>query len=226
MKKKFFLKITSVFVGLMGVGILIWVFFPIVLYEFSSTAAINLISPIPDTSASDGIADLTKASNWFVGGKPSSDFANSKVAFYNISVPKLKIKKAVVAIGGEDLADSLIQYPGTAVPGKSGNAVIFGHSILPQFYNPESYLSIFSLLPKLQSGDEIFIDYDGISYKFIVETKFEVLPTDIQVLEQNLSDSFITLVTCVPPGDPRRPRRLIVRARIAPVTQNYGNTWN
>ena len=46
---------------------------------------------------------------------------------------------------------------------------------------------------------------------------FEVYPTDIQVLQQDNSDSFLTLVTCVPPGDPRKPRRLIVRARIVPL---------
>jgi LPXTG-site transpeptidase (sortase) family protein len=49
---------------------------------------------------------------------------------------------------------------------------------------------------------------------------FEVLPTDIQVLDQDSSDSFLTLVTCVPPGDPRNPKRLIVRARVVPPDQN------
>ena len=48
---------------------------------------------------------------------------------------------------------------------------------------------------------------------------FEVLPTDLQILEQNRVDSYLTLVTCTPPGDPRKPKRLIVRARLAPVTQ-------
>ena len=47
---------------------------------------------------------------------------------------------------------------------------------------------------------------------------FEVLPTDIQVLDQDYSDSFVTLVTCVPPGDPSNPKRLIVRASVVPPT--------
>jgi len=51
----------------------------------------------------------------------------------------------------------------------------------------------------------------------------EVLPTDIQVLEQNLSDSFLTLVTCVPPGHPLKPKRLIVRARIVPLGETQIN---
>ena len=59
------------------------------------------------------------------------------------------------------------------------------------------------------------VNYDGITYRYVIEQMFDVLPTDIQILEQDNSDSFISLVTCIPPGDPRNPRRLIVRARIA-----------
>jgi sortase A len=77
---------------------------------------------------------------------------------------------------------------------------------------------MFSLLPTLKNGDEIDVNYDGVSYIYKVENMFEVLPTDIQVLDQNYSDSFLTLVTCVPPGDPANPKRLIVRARVVPLT--------
>ena len=117
------------------------------------------------------------------------------------------------------MAKSLIQYPGTALPGRPGNSVIFGHSILPIFYNPKEYLSIFSTLPTLKKGDEIKVNYDGVSYEYRVEDLFEVLPSDIQVLEQNPTDSFLTLVTCVPPGDPRKPKRLVVRARVVPLKE-------
>ena len=142
------------------------------------------------------------------------DFFTSKVDYYTITIPKLKIENATVAIGGEDLSQHIIQYPGTALPGKRGNAALFGHSTLPIFYNPKNYISIFSLLPTLRKGDQIFVNYDGISYTYQVEEMFEVKPTDIQVLDQDSSDSFLTLVTCVPPGDPTLPRRLIVRARV------------
>ena len=52
---------------------------------------------------------------------------------------------------------------------------------------------------------------------------FEVSPKDIQVLEQNSSDAFLTLVTCTPPGHPQKPKRLIVRARIVPPEQANAN---
>jgi sortase A len=161
-------------------------------------------------------SDFTKASNWFPGARNRGEFEVSKVTFYTISIPSLKIENATVAIGGEDLSKNLIQYPGTALPGRTGNTVIFGHSILPQFYNPKDYLAIFSTLPSLRKGDEIGINYDGITYKFRVESLFEVNPSDLEVLEQGFSEPYVSLVTCVPPGHPLKPRRLIVRAKIVP----------
>lgn len=205
--------------------ILFGVIYPIVSYNQTYSKNFSkMVSPLSDGQASSvvrgtssiGGIDYTQASNWFTGGATKEDFAASKIEYYTISIPKLKIKDATVAIGGEDLSEHVIQYPGTALPGKRGNAVLFGHSILPIFYNPKNYLAIFSLLPTLKTGDEIYVNYDGISYTYRVESMFEVLPTDIQVLDQDSSDSFLTLVTCVPPGDPGNPKRLIVRARVVP----------
>jgi len=235
MSQKTILRISAIVSGISGIIILIGVIYPIVSYDSKFAAKYDsFISPVSEKNLVAGSAqvkaekteiDYTQASNWFVGGATSADFTSSKVEYYTISIPKLKIDKATVAIGGEDLSEHVIQYPGTALPGKRGNAALFGHSILPIFYDPKNYLSIFSLLPTLKTGDEIFVDYDGISYKYRVETMFEVLPTDIQVLDQDTTDSFLTLVTCVPPGDPRKPKRLIVRARVVPPDEiGYENS--
>ncbi len=220
MKRSIFLKVIAVVWAISGIVILAGVVWPILSYK--SVSRVNnqdLLNPVyvKGSSKIQDDLDLTKASNWFIGGEDVNSFNQSKVSYYNISISELRIKNAVVSIGGEDLSKSLIQYPGTALPGKKGNSVIFGHSVLPIFYNPKDYISIFSTLPSLKKGDEITVDYDNISFKYKVESMFEVYPTDIQVLQQDNSDSFLTLVTCVPPGDPRKPKRLIVRARIVPL---------
>lgn len=216
------LKICAVIWGVSGLVILISVLLPIAEYEAESRQKYpQLLNPIveEETSESAQDVDYTRASNWFVGAAEEEDFISSNVSHYTLSIPALGIETATVAIGGEDLRDSLIQYPGTAPPGKIGNAVIFGHSILPQFFNPENYLAIFSTLSKLSEGNSIYINYDGISYKYQVEDMFEVRPTDIQVLEQSASGSFLSLITCTPPGHPLKPKRLIVRARLIPNGQ-------
>lgn len=220
MNKNIFLKIIAVIWAISGIIILTGVIWPIFSYKTSlEKKDADFLNPVSvkGTFKIEDNLDLTKASNWFVGGESPSAFSQSKVSYYNISVPMLGISNAVVAIGGEDLSQNLIQYPGTALPGKRGNSVIFGHSVLPIFFNPKEYMSIFSTLPTLKKGDDILVDYDNISFKYRVESMFEVYPTDIEVLEQDSSDSFLTLVTCVPPGDPRKPKRLIVRARIVPL---------
>jgi sortase A len=230
MTQKTVLRVAAVISGISGMIILIGVIYPIVSYDsVYSKRYTKLVSPLADpdskvqeflTAPTKGTSDTTKVSTWFAGGAKEVDFSVPTVSYYEISIPKLKIESATVAIGGEDLSKSLIQYPGTALPGKKGNAAIFGHSILPIFNNPKNYISIFTMLPTLKKGDLVYINYDGVSYTYKVEEMFEVLPTDLQVLDQDVSDSFITLVTCVPPGDPRKPKRLVVRARVVPPDQN------
>lgn len=143
--------------------------------------------------------DFTRLENWF-SSTPLPSPAPSKITHYNLSIPKLGIQDAVVTIGGNDLAKSLIHYPGTANPGELGTPVIFGHSILRQFYNPKNYLSIFSTIMTLKSGDEIIIKYNGVTYTYRVIDKLEVKPTDVEVLSQRFDGRFLKLITCVPEG--------------------------
>ena len=131
---------------------------------------------------------------------------------YTLSIPKLKIEDALVTISGDDLHASLVHYGGTGLPGQYGKTVVFGHSTLPQFYSPKSYTSIFSLLPTLKVGDDIEITYDGVTYKYTIFEMVVLDPTDLTVLEQRFDDSYLTLVTCVPPGT--YWKRLNVRAKL------------
>lgn len=198
-------KILSGLFIFLGIGLITYTLFPIVAYSFYVNR--DHISPIPTGD------DFTQIKNWF---PESLNYQNSdsKITHYTISIPKLNIQNASVFIGGEDLSESIIQYPGTANPGKKGNAVLFGHSILPQFYDPKNYLAIFSKLPSLQKGDSIEVIYDGVLYEYEVDSMIEVKPTDLYILEQDLSKSYLSLVTCTPPGHPLKPKRLVVRAKL------------
>jgi len=158
------------------------------------------------------LPDLTQTSDW--SAEKEVIFDDSQTKFYTLSIPKLGIENARVAVG-DDLSHNLIQYPGTAAPGRFGNTVIFGHSVLPQFFNPKNYMTIFSTLPTLRPKDEVLVDFNQVRYKYVVEQMIEVSPTDISILAQRYDDSYLTLITCVPPGT--YLRRLIVRARLARI---------
>jgi len=163
-------------------------------------------------------ADYTQLSSWFVndtGTTVLSTLPPSGSNSYYFSIPKLKIDQATVIIGSSDLKKSLIQYPQTALPGQLGSPVIFGHSVLPQFFNPKSYLTIFSTLYKLKQGDDIIINFDHITYKYVIEEMFEVQPTDLSVLEQRFDGRYLTIITCSPPGT--YLRRLVIKARLTDI---------
>ncbi|KKW09990.1 MAG: Sortase family protein [Microgenomates group bacterium GW2011_GWC1_49_7] len=208
--------------GLMGLGgiILAWVAWPILSFSlasgdlFSQTvtpiAESKNLSPVVFAAGDPGIADFTNANAWFPTA-PQKKVVTA-VNSYTISIPKLKIVDAEVLIGVDDLSKSLIHYGGTGLPGEYGNTVIFGHSTLPQFFNPKSYKTIFSTLPTLEEGDQIDVTYDGISYTYIVYELTVSDPSDLSALEQRFDDSYLTLITCVPPGT--YWQRLHVKAKL------------
>ncbi|RJR16282.1 class E sortase [Candidatus Microgenomates bacterium] len=184
----------------LGASLLFWVVTPIL--SFAATYDRNqFVSPLaPDTQvvAAEETVDYSKVSNWLP--KVQEKQATPAVNTYFLSIPKLGIYRAKVRIGTDDLSQNLIHYGGTGLPGKPGNSVIFGHSVLPAFFDPENYLTIFSLLPTLKEGDDIFVHYDGVDYRYQVIGERVTDPTDVSGLEQQYDDSYVTLVTCVPPG--------------------------
>lgn len=143
--------------------------------------------------------DYRRPEAWFPQAelpKPNPQETSS----YTLSIPELGIEQARVEIGGNDLSKSLIHYPGTSMPGELGSPVVFGHSILRQFYNPKNYMAIFSTIMTLRAGDAIIAEVDGVRYTYRVIDKIEVKPTDIQILQQKYNGRYIKLVTCVPEG--------------------------
>ncbi|MBU1088889.1 sortase [Patescibacteria group bacterium] len=210
-----------------GSLLLFSVIFPILNFQLKYSSRFNPISsPLSAKfyNKSSSIlgevnTDYTQLNNWFTKNSNSKDIDSApehgNPSSYELSIPILKIENANVVVGGTDLKKSLIQYPQTALPGQIGNAVIFGHSVLPQFFNPKSYVTIFSTLFKLKQGDEIYATFDNIKYKYLVEEMFEILPTDLSILEQRFDGRYLTIVTCSPPGT--YIRRLIIKAKIVDI---------
>lgn len=139
---------------------------------------------------------------------------------FRLSIPRLSISQAKVTtdvmsntrdIYMPVLSSSLAHYKGSAYPGSEGNVIVYGHSILPAFYNPNNYLSIFSKLDTLQSLDTIRVTWGENVYTYRVEGMSVVKPDDTRVL-QYVNGKTITLLTCVPPG--LTTERLLVFGRL------------
>ena len=114
------------------------------------------------------------------------------------------------------LEDGVVHYPGTAEPGQAGNFFVTGHSSYFPWAEGD-YKSIFARLGELNVGDEFWVYHGGDKYRYVIDTKKEILPSDVTVLDQPVSKRIATLMTCTPVGTTLR--RLIMTAQeVDPIT--------
>ncbi|HEV2339603.1 MAG TPA: sortase [Patescibacteria group bacterium] len=208
-----------------GLGIVGYIFLPLILWQLTIApvfASQNIASPIPNSTFSvvqslvaTSMQNLQgtnydDVSNWFPGYAPQQ--AAVPVDSYTLSIPKLRIKNAVVSTIDNNLAQHLVHFGGTALPPNKGTGVIFGHSTIEQWFDPTNYKTIFATLYHLQVGDQIIVTIGNITYTYTVTSLTVVNPDDTSILAQDYSDSFIAIVTCTPDGTTWQ--RLIVKARL------------
>lgn len=126
--------------------------------------------------------------------------------YFRITVPELGIINALVEINEPTLKPdtALGHYTNSALPGEPGNTFVYGHSVLPFFYNPKNYKTIFSTLGKLETGDLIYVEYKGENLTYKVEGKRELKPNKVDPLAdikpKFLNESTMVLMTCSPAG--------------------------
>lgn len=228
--------VLPLFFMMAGFFLLFWATWPILSFKiFNQDVFAGIVTPIQINKIANGNSDSVLAVSDVKRQDSFQNYTNPNMWYpaqpqkkvpipvntYQISIPKLKIIDAQVMVAGDSLEKSLIHYGGTGLPGEFGNSVIFGHSTLPQLYDPLNYRTIFSLLPTLKpsgksyKGDEIYITYDGITYKYLIFDMTVTKPNDLTPLEQHYDDSYITLITCVPPGT--YWERLNVKAKLVPI---------
>lgn len=119
-----------------------------------------------------------------------------------------------------DIQDALtmgvVHYPGTARPGQAGNFFVTGHS---SYYPwaPGKYKSVFARLHNLEAGDEYYIYYGGDQHRYVIRSKKEVSPSNVDVLDQPINKRLATLMTCTPVGTTLH-RLILTAEEIDPAT--------
>lgn len=222
--KKYLRLISGLFL-LTGISILFYVLFPIIswqIYFQSAFASQNITPSVPHVNIVDlaknsmDSTDYTKPENWFKNFNPDSNQRNqTNTPSYTISISKIKIADAQVSTIDNDLEKHLVNYQGTGIPGRNGNAVIFGHSTLPQLFNPKDYKTIFANVYQLKNEDIIYAVVNGVTYTYKIIKITVVDPEDSSALVQEYDNSYLTLVTCTPPGTTWK--RLIVKSRLEKI---------
>src|SRR3989344_1197919 len=212
--KKFAMRVFAypvVFTALGVFFLMTQVFLPLIVFTTQDTVSRPVQSTILGLASGFGEFEFSELQN----AQGVTSQANVP-EFYYITIPKLRIERARVDTSPPDLSpdDALGHYIGSAQPGQNGDTFIYGHSVLPSFYNPKNYKTIFSTLHQLEIGDEFTIEYNNKTYTYKVEQKKTLKPNEVDPLwgykPKYLNESTVTLMTCSPPGT--KIKRLLVNA--------------
>ena len=119
-------------------------------------------------------------------------------------IPRIGVDQVVVeGVGATQLAEGPGHYPGTALPGQSGNAAVAGHRT--------THGAPFNGLGELGPGDVVSVTTLQGTFTYRVTRSFVVSPDDVAVLDPTTSPQ-LTLTTCTPKYS--AAERLVVDARL------------
>jgi LPXTG-site transpeptidase (sortase) family protein len=147
------------------------------------------------------------APEWAVAPVDSAARAWEAVRPSHVRIPRIGVDTDIVSAGFSLGQWDVPRYtaahywPISGYPGTPGNIVIAGHV---------GYRGIiFSKLPNVAAGDEIFVAVAGGERRYLVREVLTLLPNETWVMAPT-SEEVLTLITCVPLGV--YTHRLIVRA--------------
>ncbi|MEK7571059.1 MAG: sortase [Patescibacteria group bacterium] len=172
---------------------------------------VDLSSLVQNVQDSLSSIDYSNVQNWLPETYEATEITTD-VSYYYLSIPKLEIHDAVVSTIDTDIGKHLVQYGGTATPPSTGNTAIFGHSTLPQLFNPRDYKTIFAKAHTLIVGDTLQVTVNNNDYTYRIQEITIVDSKETSFLAQPQEGSYLTIVTCTPPGTVWK--RLIVKAKL------------
>lgn len=196
MKENRFKKLVFLIVGIIGVILILYPFFPGILFFFQSKSSGDLELPYESRLTSI----IEKSDDEFVELDAPIPDENRLV------IPKIEVDAEIVT-GNTDnaLLRGVWHRPNTGDPEQGGNFVLTGHRFR---YLPPNNTTFYNL-DKLVEGDIIIVYYNGVEYDYVVSESFVVLPEQLEV-ESDLGYNVITLYTCTPLWT--SSKRLVVRA--------------
>ncbi len=144
---------------------------------------------------------------------------NSEEKKYELIIPKISVSTPIILPSSSTNKDILQAleggvglYPNSDMPGSNGRSVILGHSSKASWYKG-NYAYIFSLLPKLEPGDEFYITSDKNKYTYRVFSKKTLSPQETNAtIAISVSSGEVDLITCYPIGG--ASQRTLVQASL------------
>jgi LPXTG-site transpeptidase (sortase) family protein len=220
-KRDRFFYVFITLIGLFSISFAVW---PIITWSYITLPKLQHKindTPIPQGEVLSSAEYLSKniqvvedadGFSYFIpteGPQKTDETEKDRPKDFQVTIPKLKIDEAKAKVDNLDFYNNLSHFPGSAVPGEVGNSFITGHSVLPQFNDPQNYRAIFTKLSDLEIGDDIYVKVDEKTLHYVVQYSKVVDPHDLTVLAPiSENGKNLTLMTCVPPGT--STKRLVV----------------
>ena len=136
-----------------------------------------------------------------------------------LSIPKINVRLAIYHGTAEDVLQTGIGHMnGTSLPigGESTHSVLAAHRGLPA-------ARLFTDIDQMQQGDMFYIHVLDETLTYEVDQILVVKPYQIEALEIDAKQDYVTLVTCTPYGV--NSHRLLVRGRRVEAASNgFPNT--
>lgn len=138
-----------------------------------------------------------------IGRDPVKEFKGNQVGELPLSIviPSIGVDAQIynpstttATVLNDYLLKGAVRYPGSGLPGGSGNIFIFGHSTRIQVVNNQAYKT-FNGLEKLKVGDLIHVFSDKYEYVYKI-TSVKVEGADKALVEFNTKNNMLTLSTC------------------------------
>ncbi|HVA96681.1 MAG TPA: sortase [Candidatus Acidoferrales bacterium] len=228
------MRFAGLFVALLGMSLAGYTFFPLISYEIyiqPAFASQAFASPIPQTTiiTQDSITSLLENTASQIGhlGNPNDTSwlpptspdqykqvgVTEQLSNFYLTIPRLGIQDTYVSMTDNNVNLHTIWFPGTAIPPNKGNAVIFGHSTLPQWFDPHNPHAIFATALDAKVGDSIILTVGSDEYTYRIVKMYIVPAEDTSYLAQDTDGSYVSIVTCTPPGTTWK--RLVIKAKLA-----------
>ncbi len=223
-------RISGIAMALIGISVVGYIFFPLLVWQVTLApvfASQGVSSPIPKitmvspltmrsllaASVKSFNTNFDDASTWFANEQAQQ--GHYPVNIYTISIPSIGVTNAIVSTADTDLGHHMVHLGGSALPPQKGTAIVFGHSTLPQLFDPNNYHTILANAYKIKVGDTFLITLQNITYTYKIYSLLIVNPDDTSVLIQHYDDSYFELITCTPPGTVWQ--RLVVQAKLQKI---------
>jgi len=137
----------------------------------------------------------------FLGPSPIS--FKPDIQLQKLAIPTIGVEAPIVLPESIDeytlqraLEKGVIYWPESDLPDEEGVVIILGHSSAYPWYQG-NYGSVFSLLNRLEKGDEIFLFSEDKKYVYQVIEKEIQMPEDLNIKKEK-GKSTLYLISCWP----------------------------